>query len=50
MVMPSEVEQALQQWENNEKLSFYMFQVIFLGVQGLFFEVTNLRKSNFRTH
>ncbi|XP_017589904.1 PREDICTED: mediator of RNA polymerase II transcription subunit 12-like protein [Corvus brachyrhynchos] len=26
VAMPSEVEQALQQWEYNEKLSFYMFQ------------------------
>ncbi|NXB33034.1 MD12L protein, partial [Eulacestoma nigropectus] len=26
VVMPSEVEQALRQWEYNEKLSFYMFQ------------------------
>ncbi|NXY15219.1 MD12L protein, partial [Atrichornis clamosus] len=26
VVMPPEVEQALQQWEYNEKLSFYMFQ------------------------
>ncbi|NWT84489.1 MD12L protein, partial [Lanius ludovicianus] len=26
VAMPSEVEQALRQWEYNEKLSFYMFQ------------------------
>lgn len=29
VVVPREVEQALKQWEYNEKLAFYMFQVIF---------------------
>lgn len=30
VVVPREVEQALKQWEYNEKLAFYMFQVTFI--------------------
>lgn len=29
VAVPPEVEQALKQWEYNEKLAFYMFQVTF---------------------
>lgn len=46
--MPQEMEQALKQWEYNEKLSFYMFQVILLEMNGFFFYVTIFRKLCFR--
>lgn len=48
VVMPQEMEQALKQWEYNEKLSFYMFQVILLEMNGFFFYVTIFRKLCFR--
>lgn len=44
--MPQEMEQALKQWEYNEKLSFYMFQVIL--DEWIFFYVTIFRKLCFR--
>lgn len=35
VAVPPEVEQALKQWEYNEKLTFYMFQVTFSEVTEL---------------
>lgn len=32
--VPPEVEQAVRQWEYNEKLAFHMFQVVPQGPQG----------------
>lgn len=33
--VPPDVEQAMKQWEYNEKLAFHMFQVTFLRHSGL---------------